>query len=910
MSHAHIIASQPPINRRRHFLQRRNGSGTAATRSVGGITIGHPARFRMGPSAASALLALLALLPLRAADQDAFFTTTIHPLLEARCFSCHGEKKQKGGLRLDSLRATLMGGDSGPAAIPGDASRSLVMLAVKRQGDVQMPPKEPMPAEEVAALERWIAGGMAWPGSAATATIVALPTGSGKDTERFEKTIRPLLAEHCFECHGSNEPSAGLDLSSRAGLLAGGKRGPAAVAGNPAESLFISALKHSDAQLKMPHKKARLSDQDIAVLEQWIADGIPWPENAGITIVASAGPAFTITPQQRRHWSLQPMSDPALPVVADRTWVRDPLDTFIAARQEAAGVRPAPPAGRLVLIRRATYDLTGLPPTPEEIADFLGDAAPDAFVRVVERLLASPRYGERWARHWLDLVRYADAITYDPKYTHFPAYTIAYRNWVIRALNDDLPYDRFLTMQLAGDLLTPSEGGGRDAIIATGVLTLGNWQENDTEREKVRADMVDDQIDLVGRAFMGLSVSCARCHNHKFDPISQADYTALAGIFFSTRIADGKSLRLRYDLVKDGRKQAKALEDREISSARRKKEHGKEPTPEERAAYRAAPLPIAYRAEDGGIPGSLHAKIGDTRLYIRGSFQKQGDVIPRRFPEVLAGTSQQPIGTDRSGRLELARWLTGPDHPLTARVMVNRLWQHHFGNQGLVRTPSDFGLRGETPTHPELLDHLARRFIASGWSLKAMHRAILHSATWQQASVPLPASLAADAENHLLTRQNRWRLQAEAVRDSLLAVAGTLTTAVDDQPPWPRTAPPWRTIFQHVSRFDTDAFWTTFDGADPSAMMARRESSIVPQQALWMLNNPLPRTSAALAAARAGSGDEAAITRLHLLLLGRPPEVAELKLAKAFLAKGGDRAVAWQTYAHALVCGNDFMFID
>ncbi|HEX3133777.1 MAG TPA: DUF1549 and DUF1553 domain-containing protein, partial [Planctomycetota bacterium] len=531
--------------------------------------------------------------------------------------------------------------------------------------------------------------------------------------------------------------------------------------------LFISALKHSDPKLKMPNKKAKLSDKDIATLEQWIADGIPWPENAGITIVATGGPEFTISEKQRTHWSLQPIKDPALPAVKNQAWIKDPIDAFVAAGQEAAGVKPAPQADRATLIRRATYDLTGLPPTPEEITAFLADPAPDAFDRVIDRLLASPRYGERWARHWLDLVRYADAINYDPKYTHFPAYTAAYRNWVIKAFNDDLPYDRFLTMQLAGDLLAKENGGGRDAIVATGVLTLGNWQENDTEREKVRADMVDDQVDLVGRAFMGLSVSCARCHNHKFDPISQADYTALAGIFFSTRIADGKSLRIRYDLVKDGKKQAKVIEDKEVSPARRKKENGAAPTDEERATYRAQPLTIAYRAEDGGIPGSLHAKIGDTRLYIRGSFQKQGDYIPRRFPEVLAGTSQQPIGTDRSGRLELAKWLTKADHPLTARVMVNRIWQHHFGNVGLVRTPSDFGLRGEAPTDPALLDHLAQRFIASGWSLKAMHRAILKSATWQQVSVPLPESFTQDPENRLLTHQNRWRLEAEAVRDSL-----------------------------------------------------------------------------------------------------------------------------------------------
>jgi cytochrome c553 len=859
---------------------------------------------------ASAILLLLAALArLAAQDDGAFFTASVQPILEARCFSCHGEKKQKGGLRLDSLAGALTGGDSGPAAVPGNLTKSLLIQAVRRHGEVEMPPKEALPAGEVAVLERWVASGMVWPGSAAP-VLASMDPAMAKDSARFEREIRPLLAEHCFECHGSNEPSAGLDLSSRAGLLAGGKHGPAAVVGKPAESLFIQAIRHSD-DLKMPKKKPQLKEKEIAVLERWVADGIPWPENAGITIVATAGPAFAPTDEQRAFWSFQPVGDPPPPAVRDAAWARDPLDRFVLARLEAAGLKPAPAADKATLIRRATYDLTGLPPTPEEITAFLADGAPDAFDRVIDRLLASPRYGERWGRHWLDLVRYADAIHYDPKYTHFPAYASHYRNWVIRALNADLPYDRFLTQQLAGDLLPAKDGGGREAIVATGVLTLGNWQENDTEREKVRADMVDDQIDLVGRTCMGLSLACARCHNHKFDPISQADYTALAGIFFSTRIADGKSLRLRLGLVPDADKQAKRREDAEISAARREKgKNGPAPTPEERAAMRLEPLPVAYRAEDGGIPGSLHAKIGDTRLYIRGSFQKQGDVIPRRFPEILAGTSQQPIGGDRSGRLELARWLTSGTHPLTARVMVNRIWQHHFGGSGLVRTPSDFGARGERPTHPELLDHLARRFVAEGWSLKAMHRAILRSATWQQASVPLAETLAKDPENRLLGRQNRWRLEAEAVRDSLLAVSGRLQTEVGDLPPWPKETPPWRSVFLHVSRFDPDAFWTTFDGADPSAIVASRDASIVPQQALFLLNNPLARDSAAEAALRAGSGDTAAITRLHLLLLGRPPAADEIALASAYLARGRDRAAAWQAYAQALICGNDFIYVD
>ena len=842
-----------------------------------------------------------------AADQ-AFFAKTVLPILEARCFSCHGIKKQKGGLRLDSLSAVLTGGDSGPSAIPGNSGKSLLVQAIKRIGDVQMPPKEPMPVEEIAALEKWVANGMPWTGEAAMP--VAMTSSSSADIH-FEKIVRPILAERCYECHGSNEPTSGLDLSSRAGVLTGGKQGPAVVLGKPSESLLIAAVRHSN-DLKMPRKGKPLSDKEIAALEQWITDGLAWPEHNSITVVATDGPEFTITDQQRAHWSFQPVANPMPPSVRQQAWVLDPIDQFILAPLEKQQLIPAVPADKETLIRRASYDLTGLPPTPEEVADFLSDTKVDAFDRVIDRLLASPRYGERWGRHWLDLVRYADAINYDPKYTHFPAYTMHYRNWVINAFNQDQPYDQFVIQQLAGDLLSDKDGGGRESIIATGVLTLGNFQENDTEREKVRADIVDDQIDLVGRTFMGLTTSCARCHNHKFDPISQADYTALAGIFFSTSIADDKNLRLRYAVTDDAVNKTKRIEDAVVSDARReKKKNGDAPSAEIRAELCAQPLPVAYRAKDGGIPGSLHAKMGDSRLYIRGGFQKQGNYVPRRFPEILAGTSQQPIGKDRSGRLELARWLTQPQHPLTARVIVNRIWQHHFGGFGLVRTPSDFGSRGERPTHPELLDHLTTRFIASGWSMKSLHRLILKSATWQQSSVPTPMTLKADPDNLLLGRQHRWRLQAEAVRDSILAVSGQLDLHVGDLPPWPKEQPAWRTIYLHVSRFDPDPFYITFDGADPSAIITRRETSIVPQQALYLMNNALVQISAQRAADRMMTNkDEDTLARLHLLILGRAPDAKQRALAKIFITRDTNRTAAWTTYAHALLCSTDFIFID
>ncbi|GDY12828.1 hypothetical protein LBMAG53_17060 [Planctomycetota bacterium] len=857
-------------------------------------------------------------------------------VLESRCIDCHGAAKQKGGLRLDSRAAVLAGGEHGPAAVPGKPNTSVLIQAIRRQGDVAMPPKLPLPEGEAAVLVAWVERGVKWPEAVAVAAV-PVPVASAvadADSIFFEKTIAPLLKARCYECHGSNDPKSGLQLTSRVAILEGGEHGPAAVPGKPAESLLIKAISHQ-SDLRMPKGSKALSAAEVADLTRWVAMGLPWPKAMkGVTIVASSGGAFSISAEQRAWWAFQPVGTPPLPAVKDAAWVRDDLDRFVLAKLESKKLKPATPADPARWLRRATFDLIGLPPTPDELTEFLADTSPGACAKVVDRLLASPRYGERWARHWLDLVRYADVLTMegDTDNRSFP-----YRDWVVNALNGDLPYNQFVQLQIAGDLLPAKDEAERlDHLVPTGVLAMGSWQEQDTEREKVAAEIVDQQIDLVGRTFLGLTLACARCHNHKFDPISTADYYGLAGIFFSTRVTKGKAhQRKTFDLVpaavsaayENSRKRIRELEKilqdlDKVTTKGAALTTAKSDDSEQTAALRgelkgllAMKAPEStLGAEDGTIPDSIHDTIGDSRIYLRGSYKTQGDVVPRRFPVVLAGERQPTISVKTSGRLELARWLTDPKQPLTARVLVNRVWQHHFG-AGIVRTPGNFGRLGEPPTHPELLDHLTTRFIGGGWSLKNLHRTIMLSATYGQSAMGLPETLKADPENHWLGRMNRNRLEAEAIRDALLVVGRRLV------PGKPYTQ---RTLFQPIARRTSNEFLALFDGADPASIIERREVSTVAPQALFMLNNNLVREAGVTLAQRVLGikGDQAAqVTAAYRIAYCRDPDQHELKLAAEFLSAAAAAAPAngknskseretWAVFTHALLCANEFLFID
>ena len=1137
----------------------------------------------------------------------------------------------------------------------------------------------------------------------------ALVAGAGRAVTAEEggveisaAAVRSLLASRCGKCHDDATAKGGLSLASAAGLLAGGDSGPAIVPGKPEESLLLAAVGYADDRVQMP-PDGKLSAAEIKSLSEWVMQGAPWPA-AGAPAgapVARAAPR-RITDADRAHWAFQPVHDEAPPEVADEAWPRGAIDRFILARLEAAGLPPVEPADKRTLLRRATFDLTGLPPTPEEMEDFLADESPEAFETVIERLLASPQYGERWGRHWLDVVRYADArdlIQLPPESDFREAWR--YRDWVVDAFNRDLPYTDFLSRQIAGDLLQPDDPGRIDAeaLVATGFLAIADFVPGDVDKERMIADCVNDQIDVVGRTFLGLSLACARCHDHKFDPVSTDDYHALAGIFLSTRTIPGpvkgntplirvpllpaaevaaieaqaradqarleelagvlgrardREHRLsletrivaesaRYALAAWDLRQlpteappalaslaaARQLDDavlarfvsllaaapaplgdlakatdrdsavrivatlaEQLAAGAARREGARTATAAEArttelvrftaddpaidvdpagrviawpdrdgladdalpvadtaaplvcqaiiggrerpmlrfdgrailaaahevpavgsltALFRAAddaqpgqrlvgwedaavghhgvgliaarsgalhailrkggangdvvvaapatppefqlvtlawgpggtklyrngdlvgssmtidsvstaadiksiriggagsgagpsfrgdlaelritagPLDDASRirveaeisgrwlhdgpavaaapadplfdllagssgpfwrpaaerdawlgddararirslvaeqealrqkppveiprgvvVQDGGVPGTRHEGFQDAAVFIRGNPANRGHVVPRGFPRVLVAGEPTPIGPG-SGRRELAAWLSSPSHPLTARVMVNRLWQHHFG-AGIVPVEGGFGLRGEPPSHPGLLDHLASRFIESGWSVKAMHRLMMRSSTYRQGSRADATTLAADPGNRLLGRMPRQRLEAEAIRDACLAVSGRLETTPGG-PAFSELMTPRRSLYLMATRTGakTTGFGALFDGADCGAIVEARKVSTVAPQALFLLNDPFILDLADALAARVAldrpEGDfQSRLERLHALLFGRLPTDEERTLAGQFLAESGSDG--WDRLCHLLLCSNEFIHVD
>lgn len=790
--------------------------------------------------------------------------------------------------------------------------------------------------------------------SAGMNPLASAQTSPREGAEFFEKEVHPLLESRCHQCHGDlAKPKGKLRLTSRDRILQGGESGPAAVAGKPDQSLLIQAIGYTDS-LKMP-PKGKLPIGEAAILTRWVQMGLPWPEPKREAVKNSGGTEYQISAEQRAFWSFQPVKDHLPPKVMNVSWVKSALDRFILSQLEENHLKPAPTADKRTLIRRASFDLIGLPPTPEEIDTFLHDPSEDAFIKVVDRLLASPHYGERWGRHWLDLVRYTDS--FDARILNGPGSVMditeawRYRDWVVDAFNRDLPYDQFIADQLAGDILAAlhPDSSVADKIVATGMLAIGNWGGGDADKEKLLTDIVDDQIDVVGRSVMGLTLGCARCHDHKFDPIPTADYYSIAGIFFSTHIlpnvgpkTDGPPmLRIPLgppqEIAKRNRYQARITElERQLQTltktpysqlslaflpgnarlpaaaavqwqgARIRAELG------ELKKHALPPLPFANGAQEGGVPDSPQAGIHDVRVHIRGSYSRLGEPAPRRFPRILAGDRQTPI-RDGSGRLQLAQWLVSPGHPLTARVMVNRIWQYHFG-QGIVRSPSNFGKQGERPTHPELLDYLAKRFVESGWSIKAMHRLIMMSAAYQQSSEPFPETQQADPDNHLVGRMNRKRLEAEAIRDNLLAVAGRLDSTMGGKATRDFHNPR-RSLYQMTIRSDRSGFGPLFDMADSTTPEPTRTVSTVAPQALFLLNHPFvleQKTALAsriLQDARPGNNKER-IEKAYLLLYGRSPAEEETRIGLDFLAHAGSGQEAWEAYGEILLCANEFIYVD
>ena len=620
-----------------------------------------------------------------------------------------------------------------------------------------------------------------------------------------------------------------------------------------------------------------------------------------------------VTDEDRQFWSFQQLQKNAPPLASD-PWVRSSIDGFILRKIRESNQTPAPEAPKHLWLRRVTFDLTGLPPTPKEIKEFLADDSSKSYARVLDRLLSSRHYGERWASHWLDGVRYVEEVGY----YNFTDLGWRYRDWVIRALNNDMPYDQFIHHQIAGDLL-PNPNGSTvygDGLVATGFLCMGNYDDQESDKDRLYSEVVDDQIDVITRQFLGLTVSCARCHDHKFDPIPTSDYYAMAGVFMSTRVLDTRSRiganRLKIQMLSKEEKKHRSKVHRERIELQNQFDALADKTnPEAMAierrldALNALPLPQdgeAMAAQEGAYSNSRLNQIGDMPIYLRGDYRAPGKVVPRGVLSVIAGKHAQPISerTKQSGRLELAKWIADPQNPLTARVMVNRIWQHHFG-EGIVRTPNNFGALGQRPTHPELLDWLAKRFIDSNWSLKKLHREILLSATYRQHS-NAPSSVAADPENKLFGRFNRRRLEAEEVHDALLFVSGRLKT-------YETQGNEARAVYTHTGHLKPWRFGQIFDSPATGTILAKRNESTSAPQSLFMLNDA--------AAIKAAHGLESALNNKHKrnaaklntvyhTLYTRSPSDNEAKWALAYLRQTDK---PWTLY-HVLLCANEFLHVE
>jgi len=881
---------------------------------------------------------------------------------------------------------------------------------------------------------------------------------AAEDFGHFEKKIRPLLVEHCYECHTADKAKGGLALDSRMGIIKGGDSGPALVPGKPDQSLLIKAVRHTDPHIKMPKKGGKLKDSQIHDLEQWVANGAPDPRTE---TTQALSPQEKLKQDGQAHWAFKPISTPTPPVVKQTSWPANEVDHFILGKLEEKNLTPAPRADKPTLLRRLSIKLTGLPPTQDELNTFLKDDSKEAYGKMVNHYLDSPAFGERWGRHWLDVARYGDTKGYlaGGQERRFP-FSYTYRDYVIRSFNEDLPFDRFILEQLAADALELGED--KRPMAALGFLTLGRRFLGNGQ------DIIDDRIDVVTRGLMGLTVACARCHDHKFDPVPTEDYYSLYGIFQSSKEPDDlpllgvqppKELHEAYlaakaekqkkleefeakELVKERAKvrertgdyllmvhDAKGIEDRraQIKETQKRKlipgvaarwleglkalENKHHPVlsvwveleaapkdafkntfEEKLAAWKAAtgekrinPIlmsrleekkpdslkslatlfnevfkgiegewqkatkkdaalkafadadkeelrQVLYaEASPANVPESLNNELlaaarprirnlqadidrvdathegappramalvdvpkpSDSRVFIRGSSGNRGDVAPRRFLDILS-EGERPKYSQGSGRLELAKDIISKDNPLTARVWVNRVWLHLFG-EAIVRTPSDFGLQSDAPSHPELLDHLAGEFIRNGWSTKKLIQELVTSATWQQSSTVSPdkekAGIAADPSNFLLWRMNRSRLDLEAMRDSILFTSGKLDRKMGGLPVALDTEPysTRRTVYGFVERQNLPSLFRTFDFANPETSNARRFTTSVPQQSLFLMNSPFMLEQAQTLAHRpevenAGS-NESKVEALFQRVFLREPSEGELKEAAAFLSK-------------------------
>lgn len=878
------------------------------------------------------------------ADEPSFrFESDVLPILKSKCFACHGGEEHEGEFRMGDLAAVIAGGEGGPVVTAGDpdTSRMFELIASKK-----MPPEGEgtLSSEEIETIRKWIA--------------------DGKDIRDFEnrqqittQRIIPLMLLRCTPCHGHRRHEAGLDLRTKAAMLKGGKSGPGIVSGEPSASLIIRRI-HAE---EMPPRRQLVSvsvkpmeQSELALLERWITAGMP---DGHDTTVAQPVSASRPVDDDHTFWSFQPPTV-RLPKFHESS---TEIDAFITARHREQAIVPTAVADRITLIRRLSLDLIGLPPTPIEIDEFVADRHPLAYQRLVERLLASPQYGARWGRHWLDVAGYADSEGAQNEDRVRPNMW-RYRDYVIRAFDNDKPYDRFLHEQIAGDELADYENAGvitdgmYDNLVATGFLRTAPDRTfaNITNFVPDRLEVIADEIQILGSSVLGLTIHCARCHSHKFDPTSQSDYYQLSALLKDaldehdwlgpqartlTKVAtterdewEGHE-RVTNSQITELKKQIEAAESADakkpLEEQLKQLESSRRPEPRIRALWsRGEPSP--------------------TFLLKRGNYLTPGEEVAPNVP-VFLSTDTSPLVIERpwpnapatGRRLAFAKWLTDSSHPLTARVMVNRIWQHHFG-RGIVATPANFGLTGDAPTHPDLLDWLAVEFIRQDWSIKALHRLIVTSEAYRRLSTTTPDQRAADPDNRLLTRMPLRRMEAEVLRDSLLFVAGQLDDTPFGSPDGvdvqadglvtsQKTARGWRrSVYVLHRRTKLPTLLENFDSPQMGPNCLERDESIVAPQALHLLNNATVYAWARQFAERAWREESGTVmdrvTRIHRVALGRVPSVEELAVAEELLGrleqqwrlKLGDGATdtdeaairALTNYCHAIMNSASFNYID
>jgi mono/diheme cytochrome c family protein len=880
--------------------------------------------------------------PIPTPEQVGFFEKKIRPILSQSCYSCHSTGRGNSAhLHLDDRNAILAGGKSGPAIVPGNPAASLLIQRITSNDPDHRMPKDddPLPANVVSDLRTWISDGAYWPVAGSTipgARPAAVVSGPADQSEFFAKKVKPIFVEHCYACHSADtKPAAGLRVDTSLGLTTGGHSGSIFNVAKPDESLLLKRVSDPDPKHRMPKEGPALSPAEIETLREWIRDGAALPDETEKLPPMSAALQQKYEKLRHEHWAFQPITHPAIPAAKNTKWAEGNIDHFVLSSLEARGIAPVRDAAPEVLLRRLRFDLTGLEATPEEVAEFSKHHSERDYTALVDRLLESRQYAERWGRHWLDVARYGES-TGPSRNVPYP-HAWRYRDYVIDSVARDVPYDRFLREQIAGDLLPAETPAERDRLaIATGFLALGVKDVNQRFEARFQMDNVDEQIDTVTRSTMAMTASCARCHDHKFDPIPQRDYYALAGIFTSTasdagvRSLMGGAGLAYYDpkhllLLSSAPKPDKESEDlrhldaeieanrQAIDALQNSKTVLDQMTKEKIASLsrtgerlREQKLELDDPATLGyGIHGVTEGTPADTSIRVRGVEERHGPTTTRGFLTAFDVPGARPVNPHQSGRLELAKWIASPQNPLTARVAVNRIWAHLFG-QGIVSSVDNFGSKGDLPANPELLDYLATDFIANSWSQRKLLREIVLSHAYRLSANSDPRGNEIDPSNQLVWRHSPRRLEAEELRDAVLLASGQLDETKPIGSPAMKlrmvemgdSGPVAKSIYNDADRCNYRSIYlpavrgitprsiAAFDPVSQSFVTGQRNVTTVPTQALFLLNSNFVRKQAeaeAVLLVNASQNTDERIRLAYVRTLNRDPKASEIAQARQFL---------------------------